>query len=261
MKALVIVALLLLSQTAHTQDRVWLQSPEVYVNNTGAPNSGLSEAIEYSVWMYNERMGTNAEYVGFTDYVEDGPIGSIVYNWLDPLSFAIKFDSFNIKGVTQSYTFKGTDNIAKVVVWLNALYFGPVMDACGGLVVTHELLHSMGSRGHNDYAHSLMYATPSHCRYIPLQEDLPLSPSCYAEVSPVYDVYIPNILGKQVFLKNEGNNLWSVDWASEGSGVRCSTYTIDGDTVTLHDVRSMHGNYRVTLKQYGELWQLIEATQ
>jgi hypothetical protein len=187
-------------------------------------------------------------------------VGTITYKMGELLYFLDNFSIFT-KGVTRTYYYLGTNNIAYVTITLNPLYFYSTVDGCEGLIITHEYLHAMGSQGHNDLAHTLMYNAPSHCRYFPTQEDLPSSPSCHAEVSPTYDLYIPNILGMQVFLRNEGNNFWKVDWTSEVGEERCTNYSIDSGAVRLEDVRSIEGNYKIVLKPYGGLWQLIEVSQ
>lgn len=168
-------------------------------------------------------------YVGLTL----GPIRNavITFRWLPALEhFDITGNLFAV-GVEQKYVYIDSGFVARSVISMNAAWFSGSIDSCGLVFFSHELGHSLGA-GHSLNPDDVMYYAPDKCRPTPTDADIRLTghvpTTCYTEMTKDYDLFIPEIQGKEAYLRYEGEFIWKLDYLSDKIPRACPGLTSTG---------------------------------
>jgi len=233
-----ILCVFMLFLNSHVEAEEWAVTPQVKYIDSGSPYESaiVEDAIEQVVWSWNNSIeGLNLNYAGLTLPPVQNAI--ITFQWLNAV------DHFNISGnifamgVEQTWIYTNSGKVAKSVISMNVDYLSDGIDACAMVVFSHELGHSLGVTGHSTNPDDLMYYAPAHCRPVPTDSDVRLSghiPStCYAELTQDYDIFIPEIYGKQAYLKYDGNFTWSLSYLADKLPRSCSGSEFNSDSGLL----------------------------
>lgn len=237
----------------------WSVTPNVAYMESGSPveTALIEEAIEYVVWSWNSRIPTlDMKYVGLTL----GPIESaiITYRWLGPFQHFELTESFSAKGVEQTWIYIDNGLIARSLISMNTGYFEKDFGNCELMTFAHELGHAIGGIGHSANPNDLMYWAPAHCRPTPTDSDvryLGYTPAtCHTEMLNNYDLFIPEIYGKEAFLKYEGGMIWSLEYLNDKLPRSCSVseYSAAQGELRLTNVKGQYEAYSATFKAVGE---------
>jgi len=228
----IILCVFMLFLNSQVEAEEWAVTPQVKYIDSGSPYESalVEDAIEQVVWSWNNSIaGLNLKYAGLTLPPVQNAI--ITFQWLDAV------DHFNISGsifamgVEQTWIYTNSGKVARSVISMNVSYLSDGIDACAMVVFSHELGHSLGVTGHSTNPDDLMYYAPAHCRPVPTDSDVRLSvhiPStCHAEITQDYDIFIPEIYGKQAYLKYDGDFTWSLSYLADKLPRSCSGSEFD----------------------------------
>lgn len=290
MKILVFIAAFLLSTYLQSQEITWVSStnidtpftlempvqvrwPEavlVYYNPSGSSlwEGETDYLIEYSVWSWNTRTGSDIIYKGYTNLYEIE--GAVVVRWLSRKEIAEITNSFSTLGVAQ-VTHTSTE-IKKATISLNSYWFLGRADSCAAHTIIHEIGHTLGILSHSPNSHDIMAAFRGNCRYSLSPGDTLLAPYpeaqknyCYTELTPRKGLYIPSIIMQSAELRFEREFDWVI-MEQANSFSNCSGH-VTSEGVFLYNVKSFdlgeYNNVRLGEKRlpnnYGTYWSLIYA--
>ncbi|MFA5387885.1 MAG: hypothetical protein WC322_05910 [Candidatus Paceibacterota bacterium] len=172
----------------------------------------------------------------------------ITFQWLSAVDHFNISGSIFAEGVEQTWIYTNSGKVAKSVISLNVSYLSSGIDACAMVVFSHELGHALGVTGHSSNPDDLMYYAPSHCRPVPTDSDVSLSghiPStCHAEITQDYDIFVPEIYGKEAYLRYEGDFTWSLSYLADKLPRSCSGNEFNRET----------GELRLNIKGKGQAY-------
>lgn len=227
----------------------WYSAPKVAYIDAGTPEESVKveEAIDQVVWSWRSRIPKlDIKYVGLTRLPIQNAV--ITFKWISPLDHLTLTGSFESVGVEQTWIYLDSGFTARSVISLNAGYFGKGIDACKMVVFSHELGHSLGVVGHSPNKDDLMYWAPGHCRPVPTDNDVRLTgnipTTCHTEMTKDYDLFVPEIYGKEAYLKYEGDFIWSLDYMADKLPRSCSGNEFNRET----------GELRLNIKGKGQAY-------
>jgi len=211
----------------------------------------LRPYIEHAAWQWAQRTGKRITVMAGTSPAGHSTSGRITANIKSVPSMA----------QTQTWHYMSTGNIAAAAMSFDPVYLLGTPD-CIQHMVTHEIGHAIGGRGHTDNKHDVMYPNQTHCRYALSVGDVSHVPydgqSCSVELLRDSSLFIPSFNGYSALLKYTGTGWKLAEYLPSAGG--CSTvYAIDMN-LTFGDIRSIGGNYRAQLRYTGnETWMLDYA--
>lgn len=249
-----------MAKYAEAQTTRYWQSPPTITYDRGSVTGAVQVATEYAAWSVGQRTGMELRIAGFGEPEVNGTIHvsvvSLAQAWADG---ATLFASAYVK----PWYYTGTDRMARAEL--------KVVDCCARFltnrlraIMAHELVHAMGSGGHSEDPHDVMFhSIDVNPRYTLSHGDIgQLHPAyasnlCFAEVTPDGDVYIPSIGGYGAEIVTTGAGVWRLGMVEDSLG-DCSG-ALQGSTVTLDDVRAMGGRYVAELEMVGDTLTLINV--
>ena len=255
----------LLAVDAYGADR-WAVAPKVKYIHEGSPIESyqVEEAIRQVVWSWRGRIPKlEISYAGMTLGPAENAV--ITYRWHGLAEHIQLTGSFLSKGAEQTWISLDTGLTVRSVIFLNSAYFEKGIDDCAMMAFSHELGHALGVRGHSSDPNDLMYYAPSHCRPTPTDSDVLLAghtpTTCYTEMTKDYDLFIPEISGKEAYLEYEGGHTWRLSYLADTPTRGCLDNRFNVVTGELRLVvigRSEAYSARMGLIE-GDRFQLIDA--
>lgn len=243
----------------------WHDTPPVEYINEGSPvdSEKVEEAIDYVVWSWGSRIPElELRYVGLTL----GPISNavITFRWLSVLDHFTLTDNLFAVGAEQKWVYLDSGFIARSVISMNAGWFSGDIDSCDLTFFSHELGHSLGA-GHSLNSEDVMYYAPAKCRPTPTDADIRLTgnvpTTCYTEMTKDYDLFIPEIQGKEAYLRYEGEFIWKLDYLADKIPRDCREASFNWASGELQiDVKGRNAGYSARFQQISDdKFQLVYA--
>jgi hypothetical protein len=209
----------------------------VYVNPDNEP-AGFRPQLDYAMWAWNERIGSDLHYVGEHSglHVE----GAIVVTFPD-FSQITGFGREPLRwgGGHRRWTYSGTDRTYSRELMINPILW----TESNSRTLLHEFGHAFGI-DHFDDLKTLM--SPRGGVSVITTKDIggnkseyPIDPDlCWAEILPNYDLYVPYLQGFSAILKHIGNMQWRLadSWPVDDPGC-VSAIAHDNGDVTVPDAR------------------------
>ena len=256
---LAVCAVMILADKANAQQPHWAQSPTITyeVESVTGP---VQIAVEYAAWSLSQRTGLDIQPAGFGPAGVNGTIHVRVVNALEAFEAGVGFSAV---GYVIPWTYTETGEIARAEFNILENEADELTDMLVRIAV-HEMGHAVGIRGHSADTRDVMFAVigPDY-RYTLASGDIALlSPEysvnrCFSELDMSGNAYVPAIEGYGAELITTGAGTFTLGSVSD-PGETCSG-AITGSVVTLYDVRSMDGRYRVELDMLGPDFTLLSA--
>ena len=223
--------------------------------------------LERAIQSVAARSGYTITDAGVASVTTGGATGRITFVFTDSQGLTAVGAPKTALATTKTWYYLDSGIIAGVVVYLDRFWFVGEASDCGVHTLVHELVHSLGARGHTDDRHDVMYTNQTHCRYALSAGDLahlgvsvPLDKACYTEIMRDGSVYIPSVKQKTAWLRPEGDNVWRLEHLGDSAETRCNTVEVGDDLyLVINDLRGQDITYRYAeLKFIGEdKWKLV----
>ena len=257
---LAVCFVMIVAEKAQAQTRYWNESPTITFdrdNTTGA----LQVAVGYAAWSMGQRTGLSLDLTGFGD---ERTLGAIHVRTVTRAQATADGATSSALAYVISAFYQGTDQLARAELRVLDYEAEFLTDRLLRAAV-HEMGHAVGIPGHSTDPHDIMYRGTGYGdqRYTLSSGDISMLHSsygqqgCHAEVDRDGDVYIPAIEGYGAELITTGAGTYTLGSVSD-PGETCSG-VITGSVVTLYDVRSMDGRYRVELDMLGPDFTLLSV--
>ena len=256
---LAVCAVMILADKANAQQAHWQQSPTV-TYGAESVTGPVQIAVEYAAWSLSQRTGLDIQPAGFGPADVNGTIHVRVVTALEAFEAGM---GFSAAAYVTAWTYTATGEIARIEFNILENEADTLTERLIRIAV-HEMGHAVGIRGHSPDERDVMFAvTESDYRYTLASGDIALLSTeysvnrCFAELDMSGNAYVPAIEGYGAELITTGAGTFTLGSVSD-PGETCSG-AIDGTVVTLYDVRSMDGRYRVELDMLGPDFTLLSA--
>jgi len=259
-KGMVLVAVIAIfgAFLQNAQAQTWGRDADLYFNNQINDKTTIPY-VEYALWSIRERTGMSAVYRGIT--IAESLPNAIVMRW-EPQS------EFTVCPYCIGYTYWVWDwegYMVEARIMLNNSY--AYTDKMLARVILHEIGHSLAGDIHHSHSGVFYAETLYPYDYALTTADVMELPYrmrslCHAELTLENDIFIPDIQGKQVMLRYNGNSKWTIATMEDNPYTQgCAVNRVDEDlTLYLDDVRSINGNYIARLGFIGgDTWELEYA--